>query len=83
MHVFGSHWTNKLYLFIYLYYTDYITINGGLKQGGLLSSIFYNLYVDELMKTLMKAKLGCSINSVYYGTIFYADDIVLIGALYI
>ena len=26
-------------------------------------------------------KLGCSTNGVYYGTIFSADDIVLIGAL--
>ena len=32
------------------------------------------------MKTLKKATLGCSINGVYYGTKFYADDIVLISA---
>ena len=31
------------------------------------------------MKTLMKAKLGCFINGAYYGTIFYTDNIVLIG----
>ena len=61
-------------------YTDYITINSGLKQGGLLSPILHNLYVNELMKTLMKAKLECSIYGVYCGTIFYSDDIVLIGA---
>ena len=51
-------------------------IYSGLKQGGLLSPNFYNLYVDELMTTLMKAKLGCSNTGLYYGIIFYADDLV-------
>ena len=82
MRVLLSWYTNsKACLKLNDHYTDYITIKSGLKQGGLLSPIFYNLYVDELMKTLMKATLGCSINGVYYGTIFYADDTELIGAL--
>ena len=32
------------------------------------------------MQELMKAKLGCTINGNYFGSIFYADDIVLVGA---
>ena len=32
------------------------------------------------MKELMHASLGCTIGGLYYGTIFYADDIVLLGA---
>ena len=32
------------------------------------------------MKTPKKAKLGCFINDTYYGTIFYTDNIVFIGA---
>ena len=60
--------------------TDYITINNGVKQGGILSPMFYNMYVDDLMKELMHASLGCTIGGLYYGTIFYADDIVLLGA---
>ena len=33
-----------------------------------------------MMKTLIKADLGCKIGGIYYGTIFYADNIVLLGA---
>ena len=32
------------------------------------------------MTTLIKADLGCNIGGIYYGTVFYADDIVLLGA---
>ena len=32
------------------------------------------------MNTLIKADLGCNIGSIYYGTVFYADDIMLLGA---
>ena len=32
------------------------------------------------MTTLIKADLGCNIEGIYYGTVFYADDIVLLGA---
>ena len=32
------------------------------------------------MNTLIKADLGCNIVGIYYGTVFYADDIVLLGA---
>ena len=30
------------------------------------------------MTTLIKADLGCNIGGIYYGTVFYADDIVLL-----
>ena len=32
------------------------------------------------MNTLIKADLRCSIEGIYYDTVFYADDIVLLGA---
>ena len=60
--------------------TDYISINSGVKQGGILSPVFYNIYVDDLMKELIHASLGCTIGGLYYGTIVCADGIVLLGA---
>ena len=60
-------------------YLEYIIINSGVKQGGILSPLFYNIYVDEF-DYFDKADLGCSIGGIYYGTVFYADDIVLVGA---
>ena len=62
------------------YYLEYISINSGVKQGRILSPLFYNTYVDELITTLIKADLGCNIGGIYYNTVFYADDIVLLGA---
>ena len=60
------------------YCTQYVDIYGGLEQGSILSSLFYNVYVDGLMKQLSCEKLGCTIGGIYYGTIFYADDIVFV-----
>ena len=57
------------------YCMQYIDINSGLKQGGILSPLFY-VYVDDLMKQLSCEKLGCTIGGINYGTIFYAGDIV-------
>ena len=39
-------------------YFDYTEINSDIKQSGLMSPILYNVYVDELMKILMKSDLG-------------------------
>jgi hypothetical protein len=61
------------------YYTEYVNIYSGIKQGGLLSPVLYNVYVDDLMKNLINEGLGCMIGGLYYGTIFYADDIILLG----
>ena len=45
-----------------------------------MSPLFYNIYVDDLMKQLRCEKLGCTVGGIYYGTIFYTGDIVLLGA---
>ncbi len=61
-------------------YTGYIDIRSGVKQGGIMSPHLYNVYVDDLMERLLNEKLGCMIGELSYGVIFYADDIVLMGA---
>ena len=40
------------------YCTEFITINSGVKQGGILSPLFYNVYVDDLMEELKHKNLG-------------------------
>ena len=32
------------------------------------------------MKELKHKNLGCTIGGLYFGTVFYADDIILLGA---
>ena len=74
-------WFGKNYACVRLNdcYSDYIEINNGIKQGGLISPIFYNVYIDELMKILMKAELGCTLRGRSYCALFYADDIILLS----
>ena len=60
--------------------TEFITINIGVKQGGILSPLFYNVFEDDLMKELKHKNLGCTIGGLYFGTVFYADDIMLLSA---
>ena len=59
--------------------SDYIDIRSGIKQGGLMSPLMYNIYVNDLMKKLKVENLGCNICNEHYGTIFYADDVVLLS----
>ena len=56
--------------------TEFITINSGVKQGGILSPLFYNVYVDDLIIKLKHKNWGGTIGGLYFGTVFYADDII-------
>ena len=58
---------------------DYIDIRSGIKQGGLMSPVLYNIYVNDLMKKLKVENLGYSICNEHYGTIFYTDNFVLLS----
>ena len=55
------------------------TVTNGVRQGGILSPLFFNLYLDELSMVLNECNTGCSINSCVTNHLFYADDSVLLG----
>ena len=50
------------------------------RQGGILSPILFNIYVDGIIDSLQQFDMGCHIGSVYIGCIAYADDIILLSA---
>ena len=54
-------------------------ISNGVKQGGAVSPLLFNIYLDELFLLLKKSGLGCHVGSTYAGTFGYADDIALIA----
>ena len=55
------------------------SVTSGVKQGAILLSILFCIYIDELIKTLRTNKTGCWINGNFVGVIVYANDIVLLS----
>ena len=58
-------------------HSTYFRLMNGVKQGGVLSPILFNLYIDRLLITLKNSGLACHINGTYMGELSYADDITL------
>ena len=54
-------------------------ISNGAKQGAVLPSILYRVYMNDLFILLKKKKFGCWINGEYHGIIGYADDLFLLS----
>ena len=55
------------------------SITSGVKQGGILSPNLFTVFVDDLLNLLKKSGIGCHINSLYLGSIMYADDLTLLA----
>jgi hypothetical protein len=57
-----------------------LRVLSGVRQGGILSPILFNLYVNCFLTSLRKCGLGCHIQGIYIGCIMYADDLLLLSA---
>ena len=60
-------------------FSDSFTITSGVKQGGILSPNLFTVFVDDLISLLKKSGMGCQIESLYVGSIMYADDLTLLA----
>ena len=78
-------------LFIYWYTTQSFIVKwcdafsssfkscNGVRQGGILSPIYFNIFMDELSCKLSETKVGCHINNICVNHLFYADDCVIMA----
>jgi exonuclease III len=54
-------------------------ISNGVKQGGVLSPLLFNVYIDGLLTDLEKSGYGCYIGSTFAGAFGYADDLAILA----
>ena len=47
----------------------------GVRQGGVLSPILFNIYVNELIECLESCESGCHIGRHFYGCVMYSQMI--------
>ena len=54
-------------------------ISNGVRQGGILSSYLFSLYLDGLLEELADSGVGCFWASLFVGAVAYADDILMLA----
>ena len=52
--------------------------SNGIKQGSVISPVFFTIYMDVLLKRLEDSGYGCRVGSYYYGALGYADDLKIL-----
>ena len=68
---FTVHWGNS--------YSSRFSVSNGVRQGGILFPVLFNVYVDDLSVQLSSVNIGCYQNGMCMNHLFYADDAVLLA----
>ena len=55
--------------------SQYFELSNGVKQGGVLSLILFNSYIDKLLLELKGSGYECCIKNIFVGALCYADDV--------
>ncbi len=55
------------------------SVSNGIKQGGILSPMLFNIYVDNLSTALKKCNAGCCFNTIVLNHLYYADNLCLLS----
>ena len=61
------------------YVSDEWFISNGVRQGGVLSGLFFNIYINGLIDEVVKSNFGCKLGIHDSSIIVYADDLVLLS----
>ena len=61
------------------HFSDGYTMKQGIRQGGILSTYLYKVYINSLLLMLERSGLGVSIGGLYLGAPTCADDVFLLA----
>ena len=61
------------------YLSYWFPIKVGVRQGGILSPLFFNVYLDILYQRLKQSGVGCFLYGLFASCLLDADDILLIS----
>ena len=59
-------------------FSQFFTVSNGVRQGGIMSPVLFNIYMDELSCNLNQSYIGCSMNGMIINHLMYADDTCII-----
>jgi hypothetical protein len=55
-------------------------INKGVKQGGVISPLLFNIYIDDLINKVVNSDYGLSIKDCKISIMAYCDDIIILSS---
>ena len=58
---------------------QYVFIDTGVRQGGILSPFLFKLYIDHILTDISNINRGCKFGVLRLNILAYADDIVLLA----
>lgn len=60
-------------------YSEFFTVGNGVRQGGILSPLLFNVYMDDLSISLNDYRIGCANSGMIINHLMYADDLVVLA----
>ena len=49
-----------------------------MRQGGVISPVLFNVFINVLINRLRSLQIGCHVNCLFLGRLFYADNVMLL-----
>ena len=61
------------------HFSHFYKLDTGTRQGGVLSPVQFNIYIDNIISIITESGFGCHLRSISLAVLIYADDILLLA----